>query len=29
LRPQDADAKRNPRGRAREDGSSLIFQFTK
>src|SRR5580692_5542765 len=28
LRPAEADAKRNPRGRARADGSSLIFQFT-
>jgi hypothetical protein len=25
LRPQEADAKRNPRGKAREDGNSLIF----
>src|SRR4029077_17807081 len=28
LRPQDAEAKRNPRGRARAVGSSLIFQVT-
>jgi hypothetical protein len=28
LRPQDAEAKRNPRGRARADGSSIIFQIT-
>ena len=28
LRPQDAEAKRNPRGRARADGRVLIFQFT-
>ena len=28
LRPQDAEAKRNPRGRARADGRFAHFSFT-